>query len=385
MTFSPDSKTVVAGLGGSPGTREHGKGGVVLLDADTGKSQLKDPLLVDQGDVLSVVYSPDGKTIAAGFGGPDSISSGRPGGVVFWDADTPHQSRARQLDVKEGEVVNVDYSNDGRTIATAYHVLKPLGGLEGRGGVVLWDADSGRRKMSPLLVPEGDVTDAAFSSDGKALVVGYHVIDPHHSNNPIGGVVLLDVTTGHRRENTPLHVNEGGVTCLAFRPHENMIAVGFRGSVLFYDSEKTQRLIEVLFTLKEGQIGSVACSPEPRRSQRHIAASTNWAPEWSCGRKIPQIASIREHSTLTQTVSLTSFSFQTARLLRVVTSREASPASSCGTWSQANATRRIQPRCQRARPIAWPVAPMARPSQPDSLSLKSSQAAVESYFTMGTR
>ena len=277
VTFSPDSKTVVAGLGGSPGTREHGKGGVVLLDADTGKSQLEDPLLVDQGDVLSVVYSPDGKTIAAGFGGPDSISSGRPGGVVFWDADTPHQSRARQLDVKEGEVVNVDYSNDGRTIATAYHVLKPLGGLEGRGGVVLWDADSGQRKMSPLLVPEGDVTDAAFSSDGKALVVGYHVIDPHHSNNPIGGVVLLDVTTGHRRENTPLHVNEGGVTCLAFRPHENMIAVGFRGSVLFYDSEKTQRLIEVLFTLKEGQIGSVACSPDARRSQRHIAASTNSA------------------------------------------------------------------------------------------------------------
>jgi WD40 repeat protein len=279
VTFSRDSKTVAAGLRGgvkrrtaaskgllnlksSPDASEHGNGGVVLLDADTGKSRLEDPLPVDRGEVLSVVYSPDGKTIAAGFGDPDSFLIGRPGGVVLWDADTPHERRPYKLDVKEGQVVNVDYSNDGKTIATAYHVRQPLGGLEGRGGVVLWDAVSGQRKMSPLLVPEGDVTDAAFSSDGESLVVGYSVVDLLHPNNPIGGVVLWDVRTGHRRENTPLHVNEGRVSCLAIRPHENTIAVGYRGSVLLYDPEKTQRLTDVLLTLKDGYVGSVAYNPE---------------------------------------------------------------------------------------------------------------------------
>ena len=276
-TLSRDSNTATAWLrGGVPwqkapsqrlpatslATIKQGRGGVVLLEADTGKNQLEAPLPVDQGGVWSVVYSPDGKTIAAGFGGRELSSSGRPGGVVFWDADTPHRCRSQRLDVNEGEVVSVDYSNDGKTIATAYHVLKPLDGLEGRGGVVLWEAESSQRKMSPLLVSEGDVTDAAFSADGKTLIVGYSVVDLLHPKNPKGGVILCDVTTGQRRENTPLHVNEGAMNCLAVSPHENTIAVGHRGSVLFYNPKKTQRLSEVLFTLKEGQAGSVAYGPE---------------------------------------------------------------------------------------------------------------------------
>ena len=37
-----------------------------------------------EGSVWSVAFSPDGKTIAAGIG-PTNVDGGRVGGVVLWD------------------------------------------------------------------------------------------------------------------------------------------------------------------------------------------------------------------------------------------------------------------------------------------------------------
>ena len=78
MAFSPDGKTLAAGYGGVGG----GVGGVVLWDAAGRKRLADEPLAVKEGDVTSVAFSPDGKTLAAGYSG----GVGGVGGVVLWDA-----------------------------------------------------------------------------------------------------------------------------------------------------------------------------------------------------------------------------------------------------------------------------------------------------------
>ena len=91
------------------------------------------PLEVKEGDVRSVAFSPDGKTIAAGYSVPH-----KGGGVVLWEAASRKRLGEAPLDVKEGHVSSVAFSPDGKTIAAGYHVDSS----GGSGGVVLWEAAS---------------------------------------------------------------------------------------------------------------------------------------------------------------------------------------------------------------------------------------------------
>ena len=63
MAFSPDGKTIAAGYWGSVG------GGVVLWDVAARKRLTDAPLPVKEGGAMGVAFSPDGKTIAAGYSG----------------------------------------------------------------------------------------------------------------------------------------------------------------------------------------------------------------------------------------------------------------------------------------------------------------------------
>jgi hypothetical protein len=60
-----------------------GVGGVVLWDTARRVRLQEKPLAVTEGSVNEVAFSPDGKTLAAGYGG----SGGRGGGVVQFDID----------------------------------------------------------------------------------------------------------------------------------------------------------------------------------------------------------------------------------------------------------------------------------------------------------
>ncbi len=68
------------------------------------------PLAVKEGSVMSVAFSPDGKTIAAGIGLGD-------GGVVLWDVARRKRLVDEPLAVKEGGVWSMAFSPDGKTIA----------------------------------------------------------------------------------------------------------------------------------------------------------------------------------------------------------------------------------------------------------------------------
>ena len=127
MAFSPDGKTLAAGYGvGGVG------GGVVLWDVAARKRLADDPLPVKEGSVQSVAFSPDGKTLAAGYG----VGVGVGGGVVLWDVATRKRLADDPLPVKEGYVRSVAFSPDGKTLAAGYGVDSARGG-----GVVLWDVD----------------------------------------------------------------------------------------------------------------------------------------------------------------------------------------------------------------------------------------------------
>ena len=67
-----------------------------------------------EGDVTSVAFSPDGKTIAAGYRGRCV------GGVVLWDVAARKRLVGEPLAVKEGDVESVAFSPDGKTIAAGY-------------------------------------------------------------------------------------------------------------------------------------------------------------------------------------------------------------------------------------------------------------------------
>ncbi|MBV8384217.1 MAG: hypothetical protein JOZ63_16540, partial [Planctomycetaceae bacterium] len=89
-----------------------------------------EPLSVREGLVRSVAFSPDGKTLAAGYSG------GGGGGVVLWDVAARQRLGDEPLPVSEGGVWSVAFSPDGKTLAAGYSV-----GAGFVGGVVLWEVD----------------------------------------------------------------------------------------------------------------------------------------------------------------------------------------------------------------------------------------------------
>jgi WD40 repeat protein len=128
VAFSPDGKAVAAGFGaGGAG------GGVVLWDAAGRKRLAEEPLAVEEGRVTSVAFSPDGKAVAAGFN--VAVGDRVVGRVVLWDAASRKRLLEEPLAVEEGYVDSVAFSPDGKTVAAGY------GGVGGGGSVVLWDID----------------------------------------------------------------------------------------------------------------------------------------------------------------------------------------------------------------------------------------------------
>ena len=71
----------------------------MLWDVATGKRLADDPLTVKEGNVTGVAFSPDGKTIAAGYGG-------LVGGVVLWDVDLESWQRIA------GRIANRNFTRD---------------------------------------------------------------------------------------------------------------------------------------------------------------------------------------------------------------------------------------------------------------------------------
>jgi WD40 repeat protein/serine/threonine protein kinase/tetratricopeptide (TPR) repeat protein len=137
-SFSPDGKTILAGVGNT----------LRLCDAATGRPVGRP--IEHSSRVTSAAFSPDGRLILSGS--HDKTAR-------LWDATTG-QPIGYPLEHSEA-VTAVAFSPDGKTFLTG----------SGHETARLWDADTGRPVGQPMK-HSGFVTSVAFSPDGRLILTG---------------------------------------------------------------------------------------------------------------------------------------------------------------------------------------------------------------------
>ncbi len=215
FAFSPDSRTLaVCGFEFKAGKAV---GTVRLFDAK--KRDLKQKLVSHGGQVISVVFSPDGKSLAAGCA---------TGEITVWDATTGKIKT--KLDAA-GSIAALAWSNDGKLLVS--------GGIEG--GRV-WDLATGKSRelKAALGVPAGAaaagidgesrINDLAFSPDGRYLAGDGGLVK--QDDKWLNRILVWDTATGELR-----HVWLG-LRGFAFAPDSKRLAI--------LQDPKTVKLMDIL-------------------------------------------------------------------------------------------------------------------------------------------
>jgi len=239
VAFSPDGKTLAAGYG-----VEDGDGGVLLFDATRGVWHAAQRLLATEGRIVSVAFSPDGKTLAAAY----RAVFGGASGVLLLSPKRSQPALVQGLPASGGVWSRMAFSPDGKTLAGS-----------GDKRVVLLDAESHQQLQAEGLAVTGSIRGVAFSADGKTLAVGYA------ERIGASGAVLFDAKSRQRLEaQPPFSEIEGDVWCVAFSPDGKTLAAGCQGGpdgVVLFDTTSRQRL-HVQPLAGTERVRSVAFSPD---------------------------------------------------------------------------------------------------------------------------
>ena len=215
--------------------------------------------------VLSVGFSPDGRTIASGS---------RDSTIRLWDAASGEEIAT--MTGHAGAVNSITFSPDGKTIASG-----------GRDRTVrIWDAESGR-KMATLAGHAGGVDSVTFSPDGKTI-----------AGSSWGGTIRLwDAKS--RREIATLKGHAGAVYSVAFNPNGRMIASASRDRTVRLWDAKSRREIA---TLKghAGAVYSVAFNPNGRMIAS--ASRDRTVRLWDAGHG-KEIATLKGHAGVVRSVA----------------------------------------------------------------------------------
>ena len=217
VVFSPDGRTLAAAAGAAGD-----EGAVILWDLTRPSAPRQSAVLTSPaGPIYSVAFSPNSRTLAGGAAGADAAggnvnSTPVSGAVVLWDLTRP--GTPRQLAVttsRAGPVHSVAFSPDSRTLA---------GGVNGDNAVILWDVTSPTtpRQSAVLTSPLGPVPSVAFSPDGRSLAASV-MGDASHGDV----VILWDLTRPSApRQSAVLTSPAGPIYSVAFSPDSRTLAGG---------------------------------------------------------------------------------------------------------------------------------------------------------------
>lgn len=303
LSFEPNGKSLASG----------GLDGQILLwDPITGAERAR---LSNQGlQIGSIDFSPDGRYIAS--------SSAELNRVSFWDVR--RQAVRQSLDLGQGLVTSLAYSNDSEQLATSgingmvrlYRLddrarLDLIGGspssqslsflapnqlvsLSDRGGVLVNDLT---QRSQPRLLPglTGQAISLAVGPSGNTIAAGTlqgqlflwnaHSFELIHSislneaslyslsfsadgsllavasNGSPPSILLIDVASGQQAGRLIGH--QGSIIALAAQPHGSLLAsASSDGSVRIWDLE-SQRTVEYLSVAQQqGWINTLAFSPD---------------------------------------------------------------------------------------------------------------------------
>ncbi|MHB9024284.1 MAG: WD40 domain-containing protein [Armatimonadota bacterium] len=219
VAFSPDGRILATG----------GLWEIILWDVASGEKLRTLTGQTRRIDFRSVMFSPDGHTLASGTTNAS---------VILWDVASGAQLRA--LAGHTGTVNSVAFSNNGHTVASGSRDST----------VILWDVASGE-KLRTFTGHRGQINSVAFSPDGHTLATG----------SSDRKVIVWDVASGKQTRTLALH--HAQVSSLAFSPNGRTVASGsFDETVMLWDVASGDKLRTL--TGHSGFVKSVAFSPDGR-------------------------------------------------------------------------------------------------------------------------
>lgn len=201
--------------------------------------------------VISVAFSPDGKTLASGSF--DTL-------VKLWNVET-----GKELKTLRGHtagVRSVTFSADGKTLASS-----------GNDSVIkIWDVNSGNQLLT-LRGHTAEVGAVAFSPDGTLLVSGS---DDHN-------LKIWEVASGKELKTLSGHSRE--VNSVVFSPDGKTIASGsFDNTIKLWDVEQGKEL-KTLIGHKD-QVFSVVFSPDGKMLASASVDRSVRLWEWESGKEL---------------------------------------------------------------------------------------------------
>jgi WD40 repeat protein len=187
---------------------------VSLWDVSSGEREFD---LENPSTVFSVAFQPGGVQLAAGMHAK----------IMIWDTQTQEQVIAL---LQAGDIDKVEYSNDGRWLATA----------SSEGAIYVWDANANYAGEPMVLRLNGQAQAVTFSPDNRLLAAG-------GSN---GFAYLWDLSIGEEVSRLP---HSEAVTSVSFSNDGNLLATVSRKTVQLWD-------VPALPLVPTSELITVACS-----------------------------------------------------------------------------------------------------------------------------